>query len=117
MNGKNFIQVLILVLLPALATYLLRVLPLLLLRRKLKNPYLVALFKYMPFALLSAMIVPGVFFSTVPINTPIENRYLISAAFGFLVALVLSLKGKSLSVVAIFSCIAVFLVERLFSVF
>lgn len=50
----------------AAATYLLRVVPLVLLRRPLRNPHLVALLEYMPYALLSAMIFPDVFYATDP---------------------------------------------------
>ena len=39
----------------ALLTYLLRVVPLVLLRRPLRNPYFVALLEYMPYALLTAL--------------------------------------------------------------
>ena len=48
----------------ALATYLLRLVPLALLRRPLRNRHLVALLEYMPYALLSAMIFPDILYST-----------------------------------------------------
>ncbi|MDO5314310.1 MAG: AzlD domain-containing protein, partial [bacterium] len=55
-----------LVLVTALVTYLLRVVPLVLLRRPLQNPHFVALLEYMPYALLSAMIFPDIFYATDP---------------------------------------------------
>lgn len=111
-------QVLYAVLLTALITYLLRAVPLLLLRKQLTNPFLVALFKYMPFALLSAMIFPDIFNSTADItidsatknDTPIP---LISAIMGFIVALILSLKDKKLPTVAAAACSVAFIVERI----
>lgn len=110
-------QVLCAVLLTALITYLLRAVPLLLLRKQLTNPFLVALFKYMPFALLSAMIFPDIFNSTadITVDTTIKNGSpipLISAIMGFIVALILSLKDKKLPVVAAAACAVAFAVER-----
>ena len=111
-------QVLNAVLITALITYLLRVVPLLLLRKQLTNPFLVALFKYMPFALLSAMIFPDIFNSTADITAdPATNNGspipLISAIMGFIIALILSLKDKKLPVVAAAACAVAFAVERI----
>lgn len=111
-------QVLNAVLITALITYLLRVVPLLLLRKQLTNPFLVALFKYMPFALLSAMIFPDIFNSTADITADPATKNgspipLISAIMGFIVALILSLKDKKLPVVAAAACAVAFAVERI----
>lgn len=110
-------QVLNAVLITALITYLLRAVPLLLLRKQLTNPFLVALFKYMPFALLSAMIFPDIFNSTADITADPATKNgspipLISAIIGFIVALILSLKDKKLPVVAAAACAVAFAVER-----
>ena len=80
-----------LILVVAAASYALRVLPLALLRRPLRNPRLVAFIERLPYAILAAMIVPDVFSST---------GDLASASAGFAVALALSLLGRSLPVVA-----------------
>lgn len=110
-------QVLNAVLITALITYLLRAVPLLLLRKQLTNPFLVALFKYMPFALLSAMIFPDIFNSTADITADPATKNgspipLISAIMGFIVALIFSLKDKKLPVVAAAACAVAFAVER-----
>ena len=111
-------QILYAVLLTALITYLLRAVPLLLLRRQLTNPFLVALFKYMPFALLSAMIFPDIFNSTADITADAATKNgspipLISAIMGFVIALILSLKDKKLPTVAAAACGVAFIVERI----
>ena len=80
-----------LILAVAAASYALRVIPLALLRRPLRNPRLVAFIERLPYAILAAMVVPDVFSST---GEPA------SAAVGFAVALVLALLGRSLPVVA-----------------
>ena len=84
-------RLLALVLAVAAASYALRVLPLALLRRPLRNPRLVAFIERLPYAILAAMVVPDVFSST---GDPL------SAAVGFAVALVLALLGRSLPLVA-----------------
>lgn len=118
-------QILYAVLLTALLTYLLRAVPLLLLRKKLTNPFLIALFKYMPFALLSAMIFPDIFNSTADITTEAADAAtknntqipLISAIMGFAIALFLSLKDKKLPVVAAAACGVALIVERICTLF
>ncbi len=83
-------------------TYLIRMLPLVLMKKKIKNPFLLSFLYYMPYAVLSVMTIPAIFSSTT--NT-------ISAVVGFLVALVLAYMEKSLVLVAAFSCVAVFIAE------
>ena len=51
---------LVLILAVGLASYILRAVPLALLRRPLKNPRLVAFIERLPYAILAAMVVPDV---------------------------------------------------------
>ncbi len=85
-------------------TYLIRAVPFVLFRKKLKNPKVKAFFDYIPYSVLSAMTFPSILYATDSI---------ISAAAGFIVALILAYKGKSLLVVAIGTCVAAFLVSLL----
>ena len=48
----------------AAVTYLMRVLPAVLLRRRLQNRYLLSLLAYLPYAVLGALTFPAVFYST-----------------------------------------------------
>jgi len=97
-------ELLALVLGVALATYALRVVPLALLRRPLREPHLVAFIGYLPYAILAAMVVPGVLGST---------GDLASALVGTAVALLLALLGRSLPVVAAAAAAAALLVSLL----
>ena len=81
-----------LILLVAAATYLLRVLPLALLRKPLRSPRAVAFIAYLPYAILTAMVLPGIFSST-------GDR--LSSWTGFAVAMGCSLLGCTLPVVAL----------------
>ncbi|MBQ9937173.1 MAG: AzlD domain-containing protein [Oscillospiraceae bacterium] len=83
-------------------TYLIRMLPLVLVKKKIKNKYVVSFLHYLPYAVLSVMTVPAVFFAT-------DN--VISAVVGFAVALFLAYFGKGLMTVALSSCIGVLIVE------
>lgn len=83
-------------------TYLIRMLPIVLIKRRIKNRYLLSFLYYIPYAVLSVMTIPAIFYST-------SSK--ISAIVGFVVAVGLAYFEKSLLTVAAFSCAAVFVVE------
>lgn len=72
-------------------TYLVRMLPLVLIRKKITNRFLLSFLYYMPFAVLTVMTIPACFYATG--NT-------VTAICGFVVALILAYFGKSLLLVA-----------------
>lgn len=86
----------------ALVTYLIRMLPLTVYRKKIENRTMKSFLHYVPYTCLTAMTFPGILYST---------GNIISAAAGFLVALILGFKEKSLIVVAAVSCVAVYICE------
>ena len=86
----------------ALTTYLIRMLPLVLLRKPIRSVFLRSVLFYVPYACLSAMTIPAIFSSTSSI---------ISAVAGFLIALLLSIKGLGLVVVAVSACVTVYVTE------
>ena len=96
------------VLVMAGVTYLVRMLPLVLFRKPIKSRFLKSFLYYVPYACLAAMTVPAIFFST---------DYTLSAAAGFIVALILAYKEQSLIKVALGACAAVFIVERILTLF
>ena len=85
-------------------TYLIRALPLVLCRRKIQNRYLLSFLYYMPYAVLSAMTVPAIFFAT---------ESILAASAGFLVALVLAFFKRSLITVASGAVVGVLLTSLL----
>ena len=88
----------------ALTTYLVRMLPLTLFRKPIRSRFIRSFLHYVPYACLTAMTFPAILSST-------ENC--VSGALALLVAVALSLKGKSLIVVALGSSAAVLLTEFL----
>ena len=95
-------MVLLYVAVMALVTYLIRMLPFTLFRRKITSPFWRSFFYYVPYAVLAAMTFPAVFSAT-------ASPW--SALCGVAVAAVLALMGKSLTVVALSACFAVFVAE------
>ena len=84
----------------ALVTYLIRMLPFTLFRKKIKSRFIRSFLYYVPYAVLSAMTIPGIFSSTG--NT-------VTAAVGFGVATVLALFKRSLLTVAVAACAAAYI--------
>lgn len=85
-------------------TYLVRMLPLVLMKGKIRNRFLLSFLHYIPYAVLSVMTIPAIFTATGDIRT---------AAAGFIAAMILAWKGKSLLTVAAAACIAVLIAELL----
>ncbi|MBE7024738.1 MAG: AzlD domain-containing protein [Ruminococcaceae bacterium] len=85
-------------------TYLVRMVPLVLVKRKIRNRFLLSFLHYIPYAVLSVMTVPAIFYAT-------ESHW--SAAAGLLAALVAAYFERSLLFVAASACGAVFVVEVL----
>jgi branched-subunit amino acid transport protein len=83
-------------------TYLIRMIPMVLLRKKIKNKFLLSFLYYVPYAVLSAMVIPAIFYAS-------DN--VIAAAVGFVVAVVASLFDRGLVTVATLSCVSVFITE------
>ena len=88
----------------AVTTYLIRVLPLTLLRRPIKSRFIRSFLHYVPYACLTAMTFPAILSSTAS---------LFSGAAALIVGAVLAFRGRSLILVALGSCAAVFLTELL----
>lgn len=86
----------------ALVTYLIRVLPMAIFRKKITNVWIKSFLYYVPYTVLSAMTFPAVFFSTGSVA---------SAVAGCSVAVVLAYLKKGLLTVAVGAAIAVFFVQ------
>ena len=86
----------------ALVTYLIRVLPLTLIRREIKNVTLRSFLYYVPYVTLAVMTFPAILDAT---------QSLWSGLAALLVALVLAWSGRSLFQVSVLSCVTVFVLE------
>lgn len=97
-NSKFLIYLLVM----AGVTYLVRMLPLVAVREKIKNKFILSFLHYIPYTVLSVMTVPAIFYAT---DSPI------TAAVGFAVAIVAALFERSLVQVAALSCAGVLITE------
>lgn len=101
MNIKDYFAFLLVM---AIVTYLVRAIPFVAFRKKIKNKFFKSFLAYVPYAVLGAMTFPAIFTSTGSI---------ISAVVGCVVAVFLAFKEKSLLTVALTACAAVLAVELL----
>lgn len=89
-------------------TYLIRMLPLTVFRKEIKSVFIKSFLHYVPYAVLAAMTIPGVLYSTDnPLSDADNVTSLITAAAGLVVAIVMAWRGHGLLTVAIAACCGV----------
>ncbi|MBQ5312325.1 MAG: AzlD domain-containing protein [Oscillospiraceae bacterium] len=81
-------------------TYLIRVIPFAFFRKKIRSRFFISFLEYIPYAVLSAMTIPAIFYSTGDMTT---------AAIGTSVALILAYLDLPLIVVALAASGAAFI--------
>ena len=86
----------------AAVTYLIRVLPLVLIRREIKNRTVRSFLYYVPYVTLAVMTFPAIVEST---------EFALAGVLAFAVAMLLAYLGKSLLFVAVSACVTVFVTE------
>ncbi len=97
-NSKFFIYLLVM----AGVTYLVRAIPIALIKKKIKNRFILSFLHYIPYAVLSVMTVPACFYAT---DSPV------TATVGFIIAVVAAFFERSLIQVAALSCAGVLVTE------
>ncbi len=88
-------------------TYLIRVIPLLFVRKTIENRFIRSFLFYIPGSILAAITIPAVFYAT-------SNHAATTA--GFLSAMILAYRRRSLVTVALGACLSVLAVEMLMTV-
>lgn len=81
-------------------TYAIRMLPITLCQKELKNPFIKSFLFYMPYAVLGSMTFPAVFMAT---------GNVVSSTVGCLFAFYFAWKEKSLITVAIVACVGAYI--------
>ena len=87
-------------------TYIIRMVPLTMFREKIKSRFLKSFLYYIPYAVLSAMTIPAIFFATGSV---------ISAAVGAAAAMILAYFGLPLIVVALSASAAAYITGLIIS--
>ena len=98
MSGNTYLYILVM----AGVTYLIRLIPLIFMRKEIRNVYLKSFLYYVPYVTLAVMTFPAILSAT-------ANLW--SALAGFCTALILAYRGGSLFKVSIMACLSVFIVE------
>ena len=83
-----------------ITTYLIRMIPLTLFKKKITNVYIKSFLYYVPYSCLAIMTVPSIFNST---------GSTLSAILGFITAIIVSLISRNLIVVAVFTVVSVYI--------
>ena len=86
----------------AVTTYLIRVLPLTLIRKQIKSTFIRSFLYYVPYVTLSVMTFPAIIKAT---QSPV------AAAIAFVTAILLAWFGRSLFQVSVIACVVVFITE------
>ena len=86
------------------STFLIRMIPFVLVRKKIENRWIRSFLTYIPYAVLTAMTIPAVFYATSSV---------ISGITGLITAVILALCKRSLTTVAACSCLVVLITELL----
>lgn len=92
------------ILVMAVTTYLIRALPLTLLKKPIRSRFLRSFLYYVPVACLTAMTFPAILYAT---------EHIFSGAAGLVVGVLLAYKNRSLIEVAVASSTAVLIAEQL----
>lgn len=99
MNNSVFFIYLLIV---ALTTYLIRVIPFSLITKKVTNKYVKSFLYYIPYTVLAAMTIPAALYVTGSIYSSIA---------GLLVALIVAIKKSNLTLVPLAACVGSLIVE------
>ncbi len=86
-------------------TYILRLLPMLFIRKRIENRFIRSVLYYTPYSVLAVMTVPAIFYVS-------DN--LLTGVVAAVTALALSYFGRSLITVASFAALSAFLVELIY---
>ena len=101
-------KIYIYVLVMAVTTYLIRVLPLTIFRKPIKSRFLRSFLHYVPYACLTAMTFPAILTSTATV---------LSGAAALIIAVILAYRGKSLLTVSLAASAAVMVTEWILQFF
>lgn len=100
----NYSKLVIIIFICALVMYLIRMLPLVFCKGKIKSKFLQSFLEYVPYAVLTSMTIPEIFTCT-------PNTF--ACISGFIVAVLLAYFGQGLLTVALSSTVVVFIIGQL----
>lgn len=84
------------------STYLIRAIPFAAISKKIENRFIRSFLYYIPYTVLTVMTLPGALLATGSV---------ISAAVGLVIAVLVAVKWKNLTLTAVAACISVYITE------
>ena len=103
-NNLFFIYLLIV----AGSTYLIRVIPFILINKKITNKFILSFLDYIPYTVLTAMTFPAAMYVT---------GNMVSGLVGLIAAILTTYKTKNITIAAVISCISVYICELIYMIF
>lgn len=94
-------KLLVYIIVTAVSTYLIRMIPLVAIQKRIENRFFRSFLYYVPYAVLASMIMPAVFYATGNMK---------ASAIGFVTAMIFAYLEKNIVTVACASCIAAYAV-------
>ena len=94
-------KLLVYIIVTAVSTYLIRMIPLVAIQKRIENRFFRSFLYYVPYAVLASMIMPAVFYATGNMK---------ASAIGFITAMIFAYLEKNIVTVACASCIAAYAV-------
>ncbi len=110
MSWSSFVPYLLVM---ALVTYLIRMLPLTLFRRPIRSRFIRSFLYYVPYAVLTAMTIPDILYAT-GYTSGGDTKPLWCALFGLITACFFAWKDKGLLTVAVAACCGVAAAQAFF---
>lgn len=104
----NNLHLFILILVMAGITFLIRMIPFVFVRKKIKSRFINSILYYIPYAVLSAMTFPAIF---------LFSKNIIAATIGTVVAIGTAMAKRSLIVVAVCACLSMLATQYLMLLF
>lgn len=95
-------EILLYIAVMAIVTYLIRCIPLTVFRKKIKSRFIRAFLQYVPYACLTAMTVPAIFYGA-------DGSWSFGGMAALIAALIVSFFVENLTVVAVVACAAMFI--------
>ena len=96
-------SLLLVIVIGAIVSFVMRVIPLVFCKEKIKNKFINSFLYYVPYAVMTSITIPAIFTSTSSV---------ISATIGALITIVLCFLGQGMLVNAVVTVIAVYVIEN-----
>lgn len=97
----------------ALTIYLMKMIPIVVFKKKIENKALNKFLYYVPYGVMTSILFPGAFFSTIPEGAENSNIYIISATISLLIAGILAFNKKKMPIIIISTVIIAFVFQKI----